>query len=157
MCTCSSPNSLYMYVYVMVLMLSARVYTRYVYVRMCWQGFNSLCTHVQCSSGCYCCDMQQCTCTCALYMYMYIVCVGIAQGPKTFIAMWVYYYHPGSEGSVCTINTRLHFCTARNQLISDEAYSFGDQFLNAERDERVYLVNKETAAVSESCTCINIM
>ena len=44
--------------------------------------------------------------------------------------------------------TCLHFCTARNQLISDEAYSFGDQFLNAERDDRIYLVKKETTAVS---------
>ena len=36
----------------------------------------------------------------------------------------------------------------RNQLISDEAYSFGDMFLNAEREERMYLVNKDTTAVS---------
>ena len=42
----------------------------------------------------------------------------------------------------------LFFCTSRNQLISDEAYSFGDMFLNAERDERTYLVSKDTTSVS---------
>lgn len=46
------------------------------------------------------------------------------------------------------------FCTARNQLISDEAYSFGDMFLNAERDERIYLVNKDTTAVSVLYVCL---
>ena len=33
-------------------------------------------------------------------------------------------------------------------MISDAAYSFGDQFLNAERDERRFLVNKDPTAVS---------
>ena len=45
----------------------------------------------------------------------------------------------------------IHFytvCPCRNQLISDEAYSFGDQFLNSEIDERKFLVNKDTTAVS---------
>ena len=39
-------------------------------------------------------------------------------------------------------------------MISDEAYSFGDQFLNAERDERKFLVNKDTTAVSTNCLYI---
>ena len=54
---------------------------------------------------------------------------------------------------VAEVNFYIHvyiFCTARNQLISDEAYSFGDQFLNAEREERIYLVNKDTTAVSQN-------
>ena len=46
-------------------------------------------------------------------------------------------------------------CISRNQLISDDAYSFGDRFLNEERDERLYLVKKETTAVSILyCTCV---
>ena len=50
----------------------------------------------------------------------------------------------------------IFLCTSRNQLISDDAYSFGDRFLNEEKDERIYLIKKETTAVSILYVCVCI-
>lgn len=39
-------------------------------------------------------------------------------------------------------------CVCRNQLITDAAYSFGDQLLNADIGERVVLVKQQPKEVS---------
>lgn len=56
----------------------------------------------------------------------------------------------------------MHCLNCRNQLITDSAYSFGDQLLNGDAGERSVLVKQHPKAVShvntkcQTCVILNM-